>query len=263
MNTAALARQDQLDAVTGQCDSNAELAFELFAVVDLLDKQPRLRNGLADLNTDDAARAQLAAGVFGTHLVHASEIVVAAAKLHWVSAAELVAALERQGVRAACISAQADGKLDQVADELFRFSRLVAGDRELQEALADRTVDVAARQRLIADLLDGKVHPITLNLAQRGLLLKVRTVEMAWASMLQIAAELQDKTVALVKVARPLTVEQRMRMTEILTKQFGKPLSLQVSVDENVLGGVLVRIGDEEIDGTVLERLNTAKKTIN
>ncbi|MDR1432683.1 MAG: F0F1 ATP synthase subunit delta, partial [Propionibacteriaceae bacterium] len=168
MNTAAIARQSQLDQVADELQPTAGLAEELFAVVALLDGQPGLRNALSDPTASEEARTQLAAALFAQRVsAGAAKIVSAAAQQRWGSAVDMVAALDRQGNRVLIALAQLDGKLDQVEDELFRFSRVVAADPALQAAIDDRGAELSRRRQLVSDLLAGKTDPVTLSLALR------------------------------------------------------------------------------------------------
>ena len=69
--------------------------------------------------------------------------------------------------------------------------------------------------------------------------------------------------IAVVTVARALTVEQAERLRAALSKQVGREVSLQVTVDPAVIGGVRVQLGDEVIEGTVAGRLDAAERQLN
>jgi F-type H+-transporting ATPase subunit delta len=264
MNTATLARLSQLDAVADAATGTSALADELFAVVAVLESQPGLRNALSDPTATEAARGQLASGVFGAKIsTPAAKILTEATSLRWGSAMDLVNAIDRQGLRVLIASAQLDGKLDQVEEELFRFTRVVAGDPKLQEAIDDRTAELSRRQQVVTDLLAKKVSPITLTLARRAVEARRRTFELTAEEMLELAAQARNRAVAEVTVAKPLDDEQAGRLAKALAAQVGREVSLQVSVDPEILGGVRVRIGDEEIDGTISGRLAAAKKQLD
>ena len=264
MSAATQARQAELDRVLDAQEPSRALADELFAVTGLLESQPTLRKALSDLAAPEESRRRLATDILGGQVSKAALAVVqGAAGLRWSSAAGLVAALERQGVRTLLRVAAAGGELDRVEEELFRFSRIMAADTRLRATLEDRAASLPGRQQLVADLLDGKALAVTVALAQRAVRATERTVALTLESYLQLAAEQRRRAIAEVTVARPLTAAQAERLRAALSTQVGREVSLQVNVDPAVLGGVRVKLGDEVIDGTVAGRLDAAERQLN
>jgi F-type H+-transporting ATPase subunit delta len=263
MNAATEARQSELDRATDSTRPSAELAGELFAVADLLGEQPSLRNALADPTGSDDRRRGLADAVLGTRIsAAAAGIVGEAASLRWGTGSRLVAALERQGLRALFAAAHAAGRLDTVEDELFRFSRTVVGNHPLREALDDHSAPVGVRQQLVSDLLAGKADAFTVQLAERAVAAPGRSFELTIDGYLRLAAATRQRQVAVVTVARPLDDEQRERLEAILSRKLDRRLTLQVLVDPSVLGGARIRVGDEVIEGTVAGRLTAAHEQL-
>ena len=260
MSAAVEARLSELDRATDARSASPELASELFGVADLLASQATLRNALADPTIADGRRRELAENVFAGKL-SADGVGVAgdAAALRWQSASGLVAVLERQGLRALLGVAQASGKLDTVEEELFRFSRAVAADPQLRAALDDRRAPASARTQLVADLLEGKADPTTVELAKRGASTTARTLEASLDDYLKLAAAARQRAIATVTVARPLPADQFKRLQAALVSQLGRQVNLQVVVDPAVMGGVRVQVGDEVIEGTVAGRLAAAE----
>ncbi|MBA3528767.1 MAG: F0F1 ATP synthase subunit delta [Propionibacteriaceae bacterium] len=251
-----------LSRLLGNTSSPAEnLAADLFAVVDLLESAPTLRRALSDPGSPEAARRQLAHGVLdGKVSKPAANVVAEAAVVRWPGPRTFVAALERQGVRAELLTADADGQLEEVEDELFRFARLVQSNPGLRDALSDRSVALVHRQDLIGELLAGKASDSTLTLAKRAVVARERTFDNTIEGYVTLAAALKNRLVATVRVAKPLTEEQIARMQEALSRQVGRPVYVQVVLDESVLGGVRVELGDEVIEGTVAAKLENARR---
>lgn len=264
MSAAAGARQVELDRVLDAQHVTGEVSDELFAVVDLLESEPSLRRALTDPSTPDASRRALAADVLGGRVSRATvEVVGAAASLRWGGPSGMVAALERQGVRALLGMAQATGELDTVEEELFRFSRIVDADHALRAALSDRSTSLVGRQAIVADLLQGRSRPITLALAQRAVAARQRTFDLTVDMFLRLAAEVRQRAIATVTVARPLTDDHRERLRAALVTQLGREINLHVVIDPQIMGGVRVQIGDEVIEGTVSGRLAAAERQMN
>ncbi|HEX8510327.1 MAG TPA: ATP synthase F1 subunit delta, partial [Propionibacteriaceae bacterium] len=190
----------------------------------------------------------------------AVNVVAEAAAVRWSGARTFVAALERQAIRAELARADAAEQLEETEDELFRFARLVASDPGLRDAVSDRTVDRSHRQELVSQLLEGKVSSSTVALARRAVLARERTFDHTLEQYVNLAAEQKNRLVATVRVARPLTDEQLERMRSALTRQAGRQVTVQVVIDEQVLGGVRVELGDEVIEGTVAAKLEDARR---
>ncbi|MCA0294904.1 MAG: F0F1 ATP synthase subunit delta [Actinobacteria bacterium] len=263
MSAAAEARQSELDRVLDAQTASPELAAELFAVADLLGGQAQLRNAIADLTVDDDRRAGLANAVFSARVsAPTATVVAAAAGLRWNSPAALVAAIDRQGVRALLGHALAAGTLDTVEEELFRFTRTVVADHPLRSALDDRTAPVALRQQLVGDLLDGRADADTAALARRAVARATVSFENTVEDYLALAADVRSRAIATVTVARPLDAEQGARLLAALERQLGRSVNLQVIVDPSVIGGARVQVGDEVIEGTVAGRLAAAEKQL-
>lgn len=263
MSSTSEARLGELDGVLDAQQVTPQLAEELFAVVDVLDAQPALRRALTDPGSTAERRSALVDALFGTRLSPPAQAVLRqAVGQRWGTTSGLAAALERQGVRAVLAAAQATGTLDSVEDELFRFGRLVEADPALRAALADRSASLAARQQLVGDLLQTRADAATTELAKRAVAARTRNFEVTLEGYLTLAAAQRDRAVAKVVVARPLTEQQAERLAAVLGRQLGRAVSLQVVVDPDVVGGVLVTVADEIIDGTVSARLHDARRQL-
>jgi F-type H+-transporting ATPase subunit delta len=236
---------------------------ELLAVAALLGHELQLRGSLADPATPEDARAQLARAVLGGRLSDRSvEIVAEAARGRWSRPADLADVLEQLGVEAAFTRAEAEGRLDRIEDELFRVGRLVDAQPDLRRALSDPGVPVEARRSLLRTLRGERVDPTTLALLEHLVgSLRGRRLEAALEQLVSFAAVRRAETLAEVTVAAPLTAEQEQRLVGVLERIYSTRVRVQVQVDPDVLGGVVVRVGDEVVDGTILHRIEQARRT--
>ena len=240
----------------------AVVADELFAVVGLLDDNPTLRRGVADPSREGSDKAalvtRLLSGKISDGVLSAVESLAAQ---RWADARDLTDTLERFAVEAALKGAEDNLAVDQVEDELFRFERVVAGNPELRDALANRLGDPAGKADLVGGLLEGKARPETVRLARQSVLApRGRRFDRTIETYLDIAAERRQQLTAVVTTAVDLTEEQRTRLAGALQQIYSKPVQLQIVHDEDVIGGIRVQIGDEVVDGTVLRRLDEAKR---
>jgi len=159
--------------------------------------------------------------------------------------------------------ARAEGALETVEDELFRFARILENETQLREALTDPSLPPEQRSKMIVELLGNKSTPHTVNViafvVQQG---RARELTKIIDSLVQLAAEERKKAVAEVRSATPLDEGQREKLKDAITRATGKQVELKVLVDPTVIGGLLVRVGDQVFDGTVRRRLEMAKEHI-
>lgn len=234
---------------------------DLFAVADALEASPSLRRAVTDPGTPENARKALVHGLFdGKISSGAAELVAEGAARRWSGGRTFAAALERQGVRAQLIISDRAGDLDETEDELFRFARTVESSAELRNVLADRAVPAAERQTLVGSLLEGRTTTSTEVLARRAVVGRERSFGHTLESYVTQAAQQKNRVIATVRVARPLTDDQRDRLREVLRKQVGRDVAIQEVVDEKVLGGIRVELGNEVIEGTVVSKLEDARR---
>ena len=253
---------DRTSGATG--DSLVGLADELFAVARLLDGQITLRRALADPSGSPAERAALARRVLGGKVSEAAlDLVETVARQRWSRPLDLVEATETLATEAALDAAAARGELDGVEDELFRFGRIVAGDVELSRILSDRAAPAEGKTALIERLLAGRVSPITVLLLRSHLTGRnVGNAATVVERLSEAASTRRGQSVARVTTAVPLTDAQERRLAELLGRLYNRPVGLQVVVDPGVLGGLVIRVGDEVIDGSIAHRLEAAGRRL-
>jgi F-type H+-transporting ATPase subunit delta len=264
----ALARE-RLDPVLSagggaSASDTAALGGELFSVVALLDGSTALRRALTDPSRSGDDKAGLAQRLLRGQVGDlALDVVAGVVRARWSADRDLADALEQLGTQALLASAERDDALDRVEDEVFRLSRIVAGDRGLAAAFADRTAGTATRGELVDRLLGAKVHPVTLALARQAVTApRGRGVEAALAQVLDEAAERRQRLVAVVTAAVPLTAKQTDRLARALGRVYGRPVLVEVAIDPEVVGGVRVAVGDEVLDSTVAARLEEARRRL-
>jgi F-type H+-transporting ATPase subunit delta len=242
-------------------DALLELAAQLYSVAELLVDEPRLRRTLGDPAAEPARRAALIASVLeGKIGTSAGQIVGSTVSERWSSPWDMTDALETAGDEALFAAAERDRQLDRVVDELFRFERLLDTESELTTLLDEAVVEPARRVALLDDVLGDKVHVITKALLEHAIRSqRKRTITLAIDDLLEEAAARQAQSLARVISAVPLTAEQTSRLAAAMSELYAKPITVRTAVVPAVLGGLVIRIGDEVIDGSVASRLIDAR----
>ncbi|MDA3038396.1 MAG: ATP synthase F1 subunit delta [Actinomycetota bacterium] len=159
--------------------------------------------------------------------------------------------------------ARAEGTIDEVEDELFRFGRAFESNDALRNALTDELIPADRRQGIVESLLGGKATTTTTQLvsmvvgAGRG-----RDLPAIVAKLVDRASASKSLESAEVRSAVPLTGDQQDRLKAALTNATGKQLNLKVVVDPSILGGIVATVGDTVIDGSVRTRVDQLKSRL-
>lgn len=159
--------------------------------------------------------------------------------------------------------AEAEGALEDVEDELFRFAKVVERESALRDALADPALPADRKKAVIRELLGDRANPHTVNilgfLVEQG---RGRDLGRIGEALVKLAGERRRRVVAEVRTAVPLSEEERDRLAAALSKATGRKVELKVLVDPSVIGGVLARVGDVVFDGTIRTRLREARERL-
>ena len=244
-------------------ESEAErLGEELFAVVDLLLAEHVLRRHLADPASSAVGKNRLLQSVFGRAVGKPTlDLLSGLVGSRWSRTRDLADSTEMLGQLAILAVAQKQGAIEDVEDELFRVGRLIDREPRLRALLADLTVPAQRRVELLRSVLSGKVHPVT----ERQLVRAVqapqgRGLDRAAEELAELAAASRERSVAKVSTPVGLDDDQQRRLTEALSRFYRRPIGLQVELRPELVGGLVVRVGDEVIDGSVASRLANAAR---
>jgi F-type H+-transporting ATPase subunit delta len=162
------------------------------------------------------------------------------------------------------VSGYADELLDQIEtadfevieEELFRWARTIDANLDLRRLLLDRDAPLDARLGTVEQLLAGKVNSVTLLLSryviEGG---RSRDVVGTLDFLVDYVARSRDWRVARVFTARALDETSQAELVTSLKTLTGKNVELQIAEDPDLLGGVLVEVGDLRLDATTRGRL--------
>ena len=256
----------RLDAYvdTAQAADLQRLGDELFAVTRLLVEQRSLRRLLADPSSPEEARTGLVDRLLGQQLAAPTlDVARGLVAARWSRPGDLVSAFEALARQALLAVAEKDGSLDDVEDELFRFGRVVDREPQLGSLLGDITSPAEGRVALLDRLVEGKVSPVTAALLRQSVRLpRDRHLDVVSEELAELAAARRDRSVARVTTPVALSPQQEQKLTDSLTRLYGRPMSLQIELDPSLLGGLVVQVGGEVIDGSVASKLAAARRAL-
>lgn len=250
-------------AVKGATGAAASsLSAELFVVAKTLHGSLSLRRAITDPSRDASAKATLVKELLKSLSTSAIDLTAKVSSSRWSSSGDLVQVLEQLAIEAQASAANIDGVLDRIEDELFTAEQSVSASPELRKALITVGAD-DAKVGIIKDLFAKNASPHTVALlSQLVTTLRGRSIEVAFQDYKYALAARRNRVIALVRVAVALTDAQRDRLATALTAQVGQPVRINIEVDPSVLGGVAIKFADELVDGTVVNRLANAGRSM-
>jgi F-type H+-transporting ATPase subunit delta len=252
-------RFDGADAAELAADGQSVLSF-----AGLLGRERALRQTLADPAMNAGAKRGLLERLLASRVSPmALDLITETVSARWSSDRDMVDAMDEAGQSLLLMSAEKEGRLDRVEDEIFRFGRIVDSNAELQMALTNPAIGEEQKSALTSQLLAGKVDPLTAVLLENVTTeLHGRPVQTAIADLSALAAQRRGRVVAQVRTAIPLTPEQSDRLAAALGRIHHRDVQLNVTVDPSVIGGLEVRVGDDVIDGTLSTRIEAARRRL-
>ena len=159
--------------------------------------------------------------------------------------------------------ATAEDELETVEKELFAIARTMRTSDELRDSLANTQLPIERRQGIVDDLLGNRALPLTHGLVS-FLIGQDRASDLPEIvdRFVEFAAESRSKAVAEIRSAVPLDEATIDRLAAALARVTGKSLEVKTIVDPAVLGGILARVGDTVIDGSVARRLSELREVL-
>lgn len=158
------------------------------------------------------------------------------------------------------LAAQAKS-VDAVAKDLARFQDLIDGSDDLQRLIKSPVFSADDQSRSIEALITkagikGLVSNFLKVVARNRRLFAVPAIVRAYG---EIVARERGEVTADVTTAHKLTAEQEKELKAALSSVTGKTVTLNVTVDASLLGGLIVKIGSRQVDTSLRTKLSTLK----
>jgi F-type H+-transporting ATPase subunit delta len=153
------------------------------------------------------------------------------------------------------------GSFEALGKELEAFAELWVGSAELRQALANPVFKASEKRKVLEGLLprvtpSSDVQKFLLLLLERRRLAAVPDIARAYREM---ADEKMGRVRAQVTSAQPLGAAELERVRASLAKRTGKQVIVEAAVDPALIGGVVARVGDLVLDGSVRTQLGTLR----
>ena len=148
----------------------------------------------------------------------------------------------------------------EIYNELNNVVDILKNNKDLDNVLKSPLVAKSEKVQLIETLFNTKINNNLKNflkiLVEKGRISSLKSIELTFKELLNDKHNIIEGTVI---SAILLTDEKVKELEEKLSKKYNKNVTLENKVDESILGGVLVRLGNTQIDGSVKTRLDNIK----
>jgi F-type H+-transporting ATPase subunit delta len=159
--------------------------------------------------------------------------------------------------------ASGEGTLDRVESELLAIARAVETSPDLRSKLTDPQLPLDKKQGVVDGLLGGRAAPLTVGVVQLVVSQnRISDLPAIATGVAEVAAASRDKAVAEVRSAVPLDEQTVARLASSLGRATGKDVEVKVIVDPGVIGGIVARVGDTVIDGSIAKRVESVRQAV-
>ncbi len=174
------------------------------------------------------------------------------------------AVLAKRYAKALFAVGKEENALDEYATSLGEFAALVAGNAELSDALSNPLYPLEAREGVMKEIVKAAgVSTIMGNFL--NLLVQKRRADVLGdiAEMFQILVDEENNTCqGVVTSATEIPADLQAKIQETLEKITGKRVTVTNNVDESIIGGMIAKVGDLVMDGSIKTQLEVLKESI-
>ncbi len=173
-------------------------------------------------------------------------------------------AIARRYAKALLLIGKEDGQTEIYREELAKFADLIASDNNLERAVNNPLYDVDSRKKVLQILverleLSQVMSSFLFLLFEKG---RMRFVGDINEFFQKLADELKGVVRANLVSATELASETVEKIVEALSKKTGKEVVLDVEQDSSLIGGIVTRIGDLVLDGSIKTQLLNMRESL-
>ena len=174
------------------------------------------------------------------------------------------ARIARRYAKALLAIGSEDGQSDKYKEELAEFVSLLDAHEELESALCNPLYDRKSRKQVLVAILE-RMKPSEIMSSFLSLLFdkgRIRHVKDIYSLYEKLSDELSGIVRADVVSATTLSDDAISEIRDALAKKTGRKVTVETSVDPDLIGGVVTKIGDLVLDGSVRSQLIGIKESL-
>ncbi|MBU1055012.1 MAG: ATP synthase F1 subunit delta [Proteobacteria bacterium] len=173
-------------------------------------------------------------------------------------------AISRRYAKALLLIGKEDGNAEVYRNELDELTRMIVKEKGLEQALTNPLYDAAARKKVLQIIIEKMklskaMRSFLLLLFDKGRIGFIITINEFYQ---KLADELKNVARASLVSATELKSETVEKIRNTLSKMTGKDIVLDVRVDSGLIGGVVSRIGDLVLDGSIKTQLLNMRESL-
>ena len=157
--------------------------------------------------------------------------------------------------------ARAEGPDVRLTDEFYAAANALSGNAELIEVLRDPAIPMDRKQGIVDDLLGGRASRVTVAsinfVVASG---QARHLGDIARRLAELTAEAEGEVVAEVRAPMPLEADQVARLQDALARATNRRVQVKVVVDPSVIGGLVAKVGDTVLDGSIQGRFGELRE---
>ena len=160
--------------------------------------------------------------------------------------------------------AQRDKELSRWQSDLRKIDGLLQ-DTNLYSLLSNQQITWSQKEQVLKPRL-GEVNPQIIKLvailSARGKIALVSEISEEYQRLVDNYRGIEGAETAEVTTAIPLDADYQLKLAQRITEIAGKPVILKTIVDPSIIGGIVIRVGDKLIDGSLRTKLAALKKEL-
>lgn len=171
--------------------------------------------------------------------------------------------LDRRYAQALYDVARQKDSVDKYIKDLEEIDEMIHNNPDIAGVVKHPEIPTKEKKKFFINILKGRVDEDLLTFIllliekDRILFLKEKIRELK-----KIDLENKNIKIASITVARPLNDRQRAELTQKLEKKYNVKIILDEMVDESIIGGMVIRIGDSLMDGSIRKKMEEVKSAL-
>src|SRR4051812_3153402 len=156
--------------------------------------------------------------------------------------------------------AEEKGRLDEVKKDMALFVEVCEANNNFVRVMKNPIITHDKKAAILETLFKGRVSDLTMSM------FKILTRKNREAFLFDIAKSFTDQfnvfrgiEIAEVTTTYPLTEDQRKTFIQLVSQADNKKVNLKENIDESIIGGFVLKVGDKQVDESIKRKLHKLK----